>query len=169
MKCFSQAETGRYYFTVRDGWGVEDNCLYALSIGAIRRDFKKPVTIKEIESGVNNPKEPRGTYSALSIGMKLKDDREILNVLKQYKTVNSLAISNNQNSETNSVTDLGSQMYRDIVSDLSMVSTAQLVEELSKREAVQKLNVEPYQSYKIKIDRRRISGTGPVVILRVWD
>ena len=160
---------GRYYFTVRDGWGVEDNCLYALSIGAIRRDFKKPVTIEEIESGVNNPKEPRGTYSALAIGMKLKDDTEILKVLKQYKTVNLLAKSNNQNSETNSVTDLGSQMYRDIVSDLSMVSTAQLVKELSKREAVQKLNVEPYQSYKIKIGRRRISGTGPVVILRVWD
>lgn len=160
---------GRYYFTVRDGWGVEDNCLYALSIGAIRRDFKKPVTVEEIESGVNNPKEPRGTYSALSIGMKLKDDREILNAPKQYKTVNSLAISNNQNSETNSVTNLGSQMYMDIVSDLSMVSTAQLVKELSKREAVQKLNVEPYQSYKIKIGRRRIAGTGPVVILRVWD
>ena len=160
---------GRYYFTVRDGWGVEDNCLYALSIGAIRRDFKKPVTVEEIESGVNNPKEPRGTYSALAIGMKLKDDKEILKVLKQYKTVNSLAKSNNQNSETNSVTNLRSQMYMDIVSDLSMVSTAQLVKELSKREAVQKLNVEPYQSYKIKIGRRRISGTGPVVILRVWD
>ena len=160
---------GRYYFTVRDGWGVEDNCLYALSIGAIRRDFKKPVTIEEIESGVNNPKEPRGTYSALAIGMKLKDDKEILKVLKHYKAVNSLAKSNNQNSETNSVTDLGSQMYRDIVSDLSMVSTAQRVKELSKRESVQKLNVEPYQSYKIKIGRRRISGTGPVVILRVWD
>ena len=160
---------GRYYFTVCDGWGVEDNCLYALSIGAIRRDFKKPVTVEEIESGVNNPKEPRGTYSALAIGMKLKDDREILKVLKQYKTVNSLAISNNQNSETNSVTNLGSQMYMDIVSDLSMVSTAQLVKELSKREAVQKLNVEPYQSYKIKIGRHRISGTGPVVILRIWD
>ena len=160
---------GRYYFTVRDGWGVEDNCLYALSIGAIRRDFKKPVTVEEIESGVNNPKEPRGTYSALAIGMKLKDDKEILKVLKQYKTVNSLAKSNNQNSETNSVTNLGSQMYMDIVSDLSMVSTAQLVKELSKREAVQKLNVEPYQSYKIKIGRRKISGTGPVVILRVWD
>ena len=99
---------GRYYFTVRDGWGVEDNCLYTLSIGAIRRDFKKPVTIEEIESCVNNPKELRGTYSALAIGMKLKDDKEILKVLKQYKTVNSLAKSNNQNSETNSVTDLGS-------------------------------------------------------------
>ena len=106
---------GRYYFTVRDGWGVEDNCLYALSIGAIRRDFKKPVTVEEIESGVNNPKEPRGTYSALAIGMKLKDDKEILKVLKQYKAVNSLAKSNNHNSGTNSVTDLGSQMYRDIV------------------------------------------------------
>ena len=160
---------GRYYFTVRDGWGVEDNCLYALSIGAIRRDFKKPVTVEDIEFSVNHPKEPKSTYSALSIGMKLKDDKEILKVLKQYKTVNSLAKSNNQNSETNSVTDLGSQMYRDIVSDLSMVSTAQLVKELSKRDAVQKLNVEPYQPYKIKIGRRRISGTGPVVILRIWD
>lgn len=163
---------GRYYFTVRDGWGVEDNCLYALSIGAIRGDFKKPVTIEEIESSVNNPKEPRGTYSALAIGMKLKDDKKILKVLKQYKTVNSLAKSNNQNSETSdtdNVTNIDSQTYRDIVSDLSMVSTARLVKELSKREAVQKLNVEPYQSYKIKIGRRRISGTGPVVILRVWD
>ena len=50
-----------------------------------------------------------------------------------------------------------------------MVSTARLVKELSKREAVQKLNVEPYQSYKIKIGRHRISGTGPIVILRIWD
>lgn len=95
--------------------------------------------------------------------------KEILKALKQYKTVNSLAKSNNQNSETNNITNSGSQMYMDIVSDLSMVSTAQLVKELSKRETVQKLNVEPYQSYKIKIGRRRISGTGPVVILRVWD
>lgn len=160
---------GRYYFTVRDGWGVENNCLYALSIGAIRRDFKKPVTIEEIESGVNNPKEPRGTYSALAIGTELKDDKEILKVLKQYKTVNSLAKSNNHNSGTNSVTDLGSQMYRDIVSDLSMVSTAQLVEELSKREAVQKLIAEPYQSYQITVGETTVSDTGPVAILRVWD
>ena len=160
---------GRYYFTVCDGWGVEYNCLYALSVGAICRNFKNPVTVEEIESGVNNPKEPRGTYSALAIGMKLKDDKEILKVLKQYKTVNSFAKSNNQNCETNSVTNSGSQMYMDIVSDLSMVSTAQLVKELSKREAVQKLNVEPYQSYKIKIGRRRIPGTGPVIIFRIWD
>ena len=30
---------GRYYFTVRDGWGVEDNCLYALSIGALQKAY----------------------------------------------------------------------------------------------------------------------------------
>lgn len=160
---------GRYYFTVRDGWGVEDNYFYALSVGAIKRDFKKPVTIEEIEFSVNNPKEPSGAYSAAAIGMKLKDDKEILKVLKHYKTANSLTESNTQNDETNSVTNLGSQMYMDIVSDLSMVSTAQLVKELSKREAVQKLNIEPYQSYKIKIGRRRISGTGPVIILSIWD
>ena len=58
MKCFSPAETeDTILLAVRDGWGVEDNCLYALSIGAIRRDFKKPVTIEEIESCVNNPKD----------------------------------------------------------------------------------------------------------------
>lgn len=73
---------GRYYFTVRDGWGVEDNCLYALSIGSIKRDFKKPVTIEEIEHEVNNPEEPKSTYSALSIKMKLKDNTQILKVLK---------------------------------------------------------------------------------------
>ena len=73
---------GRYYFTVRDGWGVEDNCLYALSIGAIKRDFKKAVSIEEIEHEINNPEEPRSTYSAMAIKMKLKDDIQILKVLK---------------------------------------------------------------------------------------
>lgn len=73
---------GRYYFTVRDGWGVEDNCLYALSIGAIKRDFKKAVTIEEIEHEINNPEEPRSTYSAMAIKMKLKDNTQILKVLK---------------------------------------------------------------------------------------
>lgn len=73
---------GRYYFTVRDGWGVEDNCFYALSIGAIKRDFKKPVTIEEIEHEINNPEYPKSTYSALAIKMKLNSDTQILKVLK---------------------------------------------------------------------------------------
>ena len=72
---------GRYYFTVRDGWGVMDNHLYALSIGSIRRDFQWPVTVEDIESIVNSPKESRGAYAALANAMKQKDDTEILKVL----------------------------------------------------------------------------------------
>ncbi len=74
---------GRYYFTVCDGWGVENNFLYALSIGAIQRDFEKPVTVEDIEFEINHHKKPRSAYSALAMEKKLKDDIEILKVLKQ--------------------------------------------------------------------------------------
>lgn len=53
--------------------------------------------------------------------------------------------------------------------DLSKVSTAELVEELAKREAVEKLMVEPYQAYKIIIGDNEISDAGSAVILRIWD
>ncbi len=53
--------------------------------------------------------------------------------------------------------------------DLSKISTAQLVEELSKREAVQKLIAKPYQPYQITVGETTVSDNGPVVILRVWD
>lgn len=53
--------------------------------------------------------------------------------------------------------------------DLSKISTSELVEELAKREAVEKLMVEPYQAYKITIGEREISDGGPVVLLRIWD
>ncbi len=53
--------------------------------------------------------------------------------------------------------------------DLSKISTARLVEELSKREAVQKLISEPYQPCQITVGETTVSDTGPVVILRVWD
>ena len=53
--------------------------------------------------------------------------------------------------------------------ELSNISTSELVEELSKREAVEKLMVEPYQAYKITIGEHEISDGGPVVILRIID
>ena len=53
--------------------------------------------------------------------------------------------------------------------DLSKISTAELVEELSKREAVQKLIAKPYQQYQITVGETTVSDTAPVVILRVWD
>lgn len=53
--------------------------------------------------------------------------------------------------------------------DLSKASTRELVEELTKREAVEQFIVEPYQAYKITVGDNEISDTGPVVILRIWD
>ena len=53
--------------------------------------------------------------------------------------------------------------------DLSNVSTAELVRELSSREGVEKITVEPYQPYQIIIEKQNISDSGPAVLLRVWD
>ena len=53
--------------------------------------------------------------------------------------------------------------------DLSNVSTAELVRELSHREGVEKIVVEPYQPYQIIVDEHHISDSGPVVLLRVLD
>lgn len=53
--------------------------------------------------------------------------------------------------------------------DLSIASTRELVEELAKREAVEKITAEPYQVYKITVGENEISDAGPVVILRIWD
>lgn len=53
--------------------------------------------------------------------------------------------------------------------NLSKVSTAQLVEELAKREAVEKMTVEPYQDYKITIGDNELTDSGSAVLLRIWD
>lgn len=53
--------------------------------------------------------------------------------------------------------------------DLSKVSTREIIEELTKREAVEKLVVEPYQEYKIVSGETEITDNGPAVILRIWD
>lgn len=53
--------------------------------------------------------------------------------------------------------------------DWSKVSTKDLVEELSKREEVEKIIVEPYKPYEIVTENRRMTEEGPVVLLRIWD
>lgn len=53
--------------------------------------------------------------------------------------------------------------------ELSDFSTKELVEELSKREAVEKITVEPYKPYSISVGEQKINDEGPIVILRIWD
>ena len=53
--------------------------------------------------------------------------------------------------------------------DLSSVSTKKLVEELARRQAVEKTVIEPYEEYSITVGEEKINDAGPVVILRIWD
>jgi len=53
--------------------------------------------------------------------------------------------------------------------NLKDFKTCELVEELSKREAVEKITASPYADYKIIVDGNEIVHQGPAVILRVWD
>ena len=53
--------------------------------------------------------------------------------------------------------------------DLANVSTAQLVEELSRRQTAERIFVGPYEDYRIVAGDRELTGSGPVVLLRVWD
>lgn len=53
--------------------------------------------------------------------------------------------------------------------NLTDFSTKELVEELSKREAVEKITAEPYEKYSITVGEQKINDEGPAVILRIWD
>ena len=53
--------------------------------------------------------------------------------------------------------------------NLSNVPTSELVRELSRREGVEGLSVEPYQPYQIIAGDQNISDTGPIVLLMIVD
>ena len=53
--------------------------------------------------------------------------------------------------------------------NLSNVPTSELVRELSRREGVETLSVEPYQPYQIIAGDQSISDTGPIVLLMIED
>lgn len=53
--------------------------------------------------------------------------------------------------------------------NLSEISTAKLIGELSKREEVLKKVVEPYQKYEVSIGEETLAKTGPAVLLIIED
>ena len=71
--------------------------------------------------------------------------------------------------ENNAKNDNTKYSKEDFIMDLTKASTAELVEELAKREAVERIMVEPYAPYRIVTEDRNIEDGGPVVILRIWD
>lgn len=56
-----------------------------------------------------------------------------------------------------------------IFMDLTKIATCDLVEELSKREGVEKSFVAPYEEYSVRIGEKVQSETGLVVIMVICD
>ena len=56
------------------------------------------------------------------------------------------------------------------IMSLENISTAQLVEELSRRDGVEKITVAPYETCTITVGDKKINNDGgPAVILRIVD
>lgn len=56
--------------------------------------------------------------------------------------------------------------------DLFKVSTADLVNELAKREAVQEIKVNPYQRFNVSVNDKPVKcniNGGPARLFVVWD
>lgn len=53
--------------------------------------------------------------------------------------------------------------------DLKEITTKELVEELSKREAVDKIIAEPYEKIILKTEKYNVKNTGPAIIFIVFD
>lgn len=55
---------------------------------------------------------------------------------------------------------------------MNKINTKDLVEELSKREAVQEFIFEPYDEFEIKVKDQSLKldiDSGPCIILAIWD
>jgi len=52
---------------------------------------------------------------------------------------------------------------------LSAASTKDLCNELTRREAVQRFDVEPYKPYTITVGSEVSTESGPAIIFKVWD
>lgn len=71
------AESGRYYFSFRNGWGVKDMKLYGMELGLFF-DFKHPTTNENIsEECMRN----YGSYSTWGGAMATKHRRSILDTI----------------------------------------------------------------------------------------
>lgn len=56
-----------------------------------------------------------------------------------------------------------------MLNNISNFTTAELVKELQKREAVENFNAQPYEKYQITVGDKEIANAGPAIILLVID
>ena len=70
----------RYFFSLKDGWGIENHHLAAVSCGFFM-DFGRPVTKEEIRALAAAPCDKQGTYSAIAEQGRKKQMQKMLVVL----------------------------------------------------------------------------------------
>ncbi len=68
-------------FSLYDGWGVENNILYAISVGPIC-SFKNPITIENLKAELTNPADYSGVYETIRRDKQNNYIRKILKILK---------------------------------------------------------------------------------------
>lgn len=71
----------RYFFSLKDGWGIANNHLAAVSCGFFM-DFGRPATKEEIRALAAAPCGKQGTYSAIAEQGRKKQMQKILAVLR---------------------------------------------------------------------------------------
>lgn len=71
----------RYFFSLKDGWGIDNNHLAAVSCGFFI-DFGRTVTKEEIRALAAAPCGKQGTYSAIAEQGRKKQMQKIRAVLK---------------------------------------------------------------------------------------
>lgn len=70
----------RYFFSLKDGWGIANNHLAAVSCGFFM-DFGRPATKEEIRALAAAPCGKQGTYSAIAEQGRKKQMQKMLAVL----------------------------------------------------------------------------------------
>lgn len=70
----------RYFFSLKEGWGIENNHLAAVSCGFFI-DFGRPVTKEEIRALAAAPCGKKGTYAVIAEQGRKKQMQKILVVL----------------------------------------------------------------------------------------
>ena len=74
-----RTEDGRFYFTLQDGWGYENKCIYGMKHGLFQ-DFGQPTTFEEALAKCDFKPQ----YSTFGGALKYQARREKYEVLKKY-------------------------------------------------------------------------------------
>ena len=78
----ASAGNQRYFFSLKDGWGAEGSCLFAIKLGFLT-DFGHPMTREDMQALANKPLNRKGVYASLAERGKREQIRMILSKMQE--------------------------------------------------------------------------------------